>query len=264
MKKVRIPLGDGSSNLQEIDQSYILVAAELLDFIDGEREEPSKGIKSFAKNVLFEKVLADKEVPVQSLSLGLNQQLSDVLYLFGRQELTCMASDYRPHKSTPFASLHLSFQKRSVSVWFAPSEPFVELEIGGEPPKFKPMFPSTTAVEAPAPKPKLRFSFQSDTEDKRPSNNDIDSTPKRVRHSTAAFDPERFNYWEQQLERIGHGGAPQPPQTKPMTPSRPMTFEEQIQQRYAVPNLPLADLHEGSGMTTEEFYERQINARWNQ
>lgn len=264
MKKIRVPLGDGSSNLQEIDQSYILVASELIDLVDGRRTEPSKGLRSFAKNVLFTKVLADEDSPVQSLSLGFSQELNDLMQLFRRSELSCTASDYRPHKNTPFAAVHLAQQERSVNVWLSPTEPFFAMELNGEAPKFKTFFPSASAIpDVPASKPKLRINVPTTAEGTNTRSFDgEDSAPKRQRRleQGAAVDPERASYWEQQLQRLGRGSASS---NRPVTSAAPksLSFEDQIGQRYKTPSIPQA-IPTQMPNSRADYYNQQIQQRW--
>ena len=69
MRKIKIPWGDGTSNLQEIEQTYVHVASELIDILDGARkdDQPSKGTFSFAKNIVFRDVLADADNSTRSV-----------------------------------------------------------------------------------------------------------------------------------------------------------------------------------------------------
>ena len=222
MRKIKLPFGDGTSKLQEVDQSYVLVAAELLDILDGKRDKPSKGSISFAKNVVFRDVLADRETQVQCVSLGMAQQLSDVFMLFQRDGLICSATDFRPHKSTPFASVYLESGDRSINIWFAPSEPYIDLETDGKPPTLKSMFPSLRP--ATAPRPTVKFNIP-----RRASASET-SVPKRQKlERPATVNTERANYWEEQLTKIGRGGDPVAQNTRPPVVQ---SLAEQIEQRY--------------------------------
>jgi len=260
MKKIRIPLGDGSSNVQSVDQTLVDVAAELLDLLDAARDKPSKGIISFAKNVLFAKVLADDKAPVQSLSLGLSQEVGDVLRLFGRTGLVCVASDYRPHESTPFAALHLSEQSRSMNIWFSVSEPHVTLEFNGAAPTMKPLYPlASTVYRGAAPKPKLRVNIPTaaSSDKRQPSEmgGEEGARSKRIRRPEPlpVVDAERAAFWENQLSGLEQKRAPAPAPT-PDGAVRTMTLGEQLRR-----NTPSGfSFTPAGGIAMPDFY-KQIN-----
>lgn len=210
MRKITVPWCDGTSNLQEIDQSYIHLAAELIDLVDGKRVDmpPSKGTISLAKNILFKDVLADAEVVVKNLSMGLGRQLSDILQLFGRQDLVCVAGDYRPSNSTPFASLFLQQGRNTASIWFSPVQPFVQVTMNAEVPKKKSMFQVDTQLEKKSTQkgredapPKIRFNLpQKRLEEERDHEGNVPKRQKTVSFKAPVVTKERTDFWENQLK----------------------------------------------------------------